>query len=44
MIDLVNYVIPFGIIGRIAHKLFIRKKIEGIFDYRKNILEDKFNK
>lgn len=44
MIDLVNYVIPFGIIGRIAHKLFIRKKIEEIFDYRKNILEDKFNK
>jgi ligand-binding SRPBCC domain-containing protein len=44
MIDLVNYVISFGIIGRIAHKLFIRKKIEEIFDYRKNILEDKFNK
>lgn len=44
MIDLVNYVIPFGVIGRIAHKIFIREKIEEIFDYRKNILEEKFNR
>lgn len=44
MIDLVNYVIPFGVIGRIAHKIFIREKIEEILDYRKNILEEKFNR
>lgn len=42
MIDLVNYAVPFGIIRRIAHKLFIRGKIEEIYDYRKNPLDKKF--
>ncbi|MCX7875384.1 MAG: SRPBCC family protein [Melioribacteraceae bacterium] len=44
MIDLVNYALPFGLLGRIAHKLFIRKQIEYIFDYRRKILEDLFNR
>lgn len=34
MHDDVNYVIPFGIIGTIAHQLFIKKRIEAIFAYR----------
>lgn len=44
MTDIVNYVLPFGIFGRIAHALFIRKQLEGIFDYRIQVLEKKFGK
>ncbi len=42
MKDLVHYKIPFGIFGRIAHGLFVRKQLEGVFDYRKEVLERKF--
>ena len=44
MNDIIHYQLPFGIIGNIAHGLFVRKKIENIFTYRKNILEKIFNK
>ncbi len=44
MIDLVNYAIPFGFLGRIMNSLFIRKRIEDIFNYRRKILNDLFNK
>lgn len=40
--DKVNYSLPFGFIGRIVHKLFVRKKIEEIFDYRSEILKKLF--
>ena len=39
--DLVHYAIPFGIIGRLMHKLFIRRKLNTIFQFRKEILEAK---
>lgn len=42
MIDKVNYALPVGFLGRIAHKLFIRKKIEEIFDFRSEILQKIF--
>ncbi|AZA92812.1 hypothetical protein D1631_14130 [Chryseobacterium nematophagum] len=44
MKDLVKYELPFGFLGDLAHKLFVRKKIEHIFNYRYNILEELFNK
>ncbi len=44
MYDEVNYVLPFGFIGKIAHALFIRKKIEGIFKYRAKVVEQLFSK
>lgn len=34
MKDIITYVMPLGPLGRIAHWLFVRKKLEGIFDYR----------
>lgn len=34
MRDRVLYRIPFGIIGRLAHWLFVRRSLEMIFDYR----------
>jgi len=44
MHDEVNYVLPFGILGTIAHKLFVRKRIEYIFKYRTEILKKMFVK
>ncbi len=34
MRDRVLYRIPFGIFGRLAHGLFVRRSLEMIFDYR----------
>lgn len=44
MNDEVNYVLPFGVLGTIAHKLFIRKRIEEIFYYRNKSVEKLFGK
>jgi ligand-binding SRPBCC domain-containing protein len=32
--DRVLYRVPFGIFGRLAHRLFIRRSLEAIFNYR----------
>ncbi|HRZ41832.1 MAG TPA: SRPBCC family protein [Bacteroidales bacterium] len=37
--DIVTYRVPFGIIGRVAHCLFIRKKLLQIFSYREKMLQ-----
>ncbi len=44
MIDIVSYVPPFGLLGRIANSLFIGKQVRGIFDYRSQVLEKYFPK
>ncbi|MGQ9644787.1 MAG: SRPBCC family protein [Ignavibacterium sp.] len=38
MRDIVTYVVPFGLLGRIANSLFVRKKVLEIFEYRKEVL------
>ncbi len=43
MKDTVDYELPFGFLGNIAHKVFVKKKLESIFDYRYNVLEERFN-
>lgn len=43
MKDELRYQLPFGIIGQFAHWLFIRKKIQSIFDYREKSIEKIFN-
>ncbi len=42
MYDIVTYALPFGVIGRLAHKLIVRKKVKEIFDYRREILNRLF--
>jgi ligand-binding SRPBCC domain-containing protein len=42
MTDIVNYAAPFGILGRLAEKLVVDKKVKGIFDFRHKLLEQKF--
>jgi ligand-binding SRPBCC domain-containing protein len=34
MRDVVRYALPFGLLGRLAHSLFVRRDVERIFDYR----------
>lgn len=34
MVDEVNYALPFGPLGRALHRLFVRRDLEAIFDYR----------
>lgn len=41
--DTVDYELPFGFLGNIAHQLFVRKKLELIFSYRFQFLEKTFN-
>jgi len=42
MRDVVNYVIPFGFVGRLANDLFVEKRVNAIFDYRFKALEEFF--
>lgn len=44
MIDKVDYELPFGVLGNLAHRLFVKKKLDKIFNYRFHILEKLFNK
>ncbi|PQA91838.1 Ligand-binding SRPBCC domain-containing protein [Chryseobacterium piscicola] len=44
MTDTVNYELPLGILGELAHKILVKNKLENIFNYRNSILESKFNK
>lgn len=44
MKDTVDYELPFGFLGKIAHRLFVKKKLAHIFDFRYSVLEKLFNK
>ncbi len=42
MDDIIHYVVPFGIFGRLANWLFVEKQLNGIFGYRKKVLKEIF--
>jgi ligand-binding SRPBCC domain-containing protein len=42
MEDIVSYVVPFGFLGRVANTFIISKKINEIFNYRKEVLVKMF--
>lgn len=42
MRDHVRYVLPFGFLGRIAHNLIVKKKLNKIFEFREKVLNKKF--
>jgi ligand-binding SRPBCC domain-containing protein len=41
--DTVDYELPFGILGNIAHRIFVGKKLADIFNFRYAVLENMFN-
>ena len=42
MEDIVHYVMPWGWLGRLVHGLFIRTRLQAIFDFRREYLEGYF--
>jgi ligand-binding SRPBCC domain-containing protein len=42
MIDVVRYALPFGILGRFVHALKVRSDVRGIFDYRRQRIDQLF--
>lgn len=43
MTDIVHYKIPFWFIGDLAHALFVRKRLEHVFEYRYKVIEEMFS-
>lgn len=44
MTDIVHYKIPFWILGDLANRLFVKKKLQEIFEFRCRQVEDLFGK
>lgn len=44
MSDILNYAIPFGIIGRFSNAVLVSKQVRKIFDYRENAIFELFGK
>lgn len=42
MKDIISYIPPYGIIGLILNKLFIKKQVKEIFKYRTKVLDNLF--
>ena len=42
ILDEIEYRLPFGVFGKLAHTLKVRRDVEGIFDYRKRAVEKRF--
>ncbi len=41
--DYVEYALPFGLLGRLAHSVMVRRQLEEIFRYRQQELSKAFN-
>lgn len=44
MVDIVDYKLPFGILGQLAHPIFVKNKLKQIFEFRENKLNQLFGK
>ncbi len=44
MTDIVNYALPLDPISRVLNNILVGKKVEEIFEFRKGVLENLFNK
>jgi ligand-binding SRPBCC domain-containing protein len=42
MLDRVEYALPLGFAGRLAHVLVVRRQLEGIFEFRRREIEKIF--
>ncbi|MFV8225676.1 SRPBCC family protein [Christiangramia aquimixticola] len=42
MEDIIDYKLPFGLLGRLAHPILVRSKLKEIFDYRREKLIELF--
>jgi ligand-binding SRPBCC domain-containing protein len=44
MRDIVYYALPLAMVGQLVHKLVVRQKLEEIFDFRYQVLEEIFGR
>lgn len=44
MKDLIHYALPFGLLGRMVHAAIVKKQLNAIFDYRREVLADRFGR
>lgn len=44
MEDIIDYKIPFGILGQLAHPIIVKKQLKQIFKYREQKLQELFGK
>jgi ligand-binding SRPBCC domain-containing protein len=44
MLDRVNYKVPLGLLGKLAHPFVVKPKLEEIFDFRIQRVEEIFGK
>ena len=44
MEDIIDYKVPFGILGQLVHPILVKPKLEEIFSYRTKKLEELFGK
>lgn len=44
MKDLVTYVLPAGFLGTMAQRIFVKRQLEGIFQYREEVLVQIFGR
>lgn len=44
MEDIVDYKLPFGVLGQLVHPILVKPKLEEIFNYRTKKLEELFGK
>ncbi|WP_276391839.1 SRPBCC family protein [Eudoraea chungangensis] len=44
MEDVIDYKLPFGIIGQMMHPILVKRQLKKIFAYRENKLEELFGK
>lgn len=42
MTDELEYSVPFGFVGRLANYLFVAREVRNIFEYRFNVLKNRF--
>lgn len=42
MADVVNYELPLGVLGAIAHRFGVRRDLEQVFDYRQQVIASLF--
>ena len=42
MTDIVSYELPYGILGKFTHALFVKKQLERIFNYRIKMVDEIF--
>lgn len=43
MLDIVSYELPLGFIGKLAHPIFVKSKLDEIFDFRFKKVDQIFN-